>query len=380
MRIAVVTDSYHPTRDGVVACIDVMKDALEKMGHKIFIVAPDPGAEDRIEGVHYFPSVKFKNYAGYFVPIYPSDKLEVIRNLNVDVVHIQGIAVMALKGMIAAHQLGIPIVVTFHTMVSDTMKYYSPIKMPDGVGEKFVWVYLKYLMRWADAIVAPTESTARELRENGLPIREMRIIPTSVDTKRFSPNIDGSRIRERYSLDGKKVIICVGRVSYEKDIDDLIWALQRVDSDVVLMVVGKGPAREDLEKLTNELGLQNRVIFTGFVPDEELVEHYAAADIAASASKFETQCLSILEAMSCGLPVVCADARAFRDYIVDGENGFLFGDTAEECASAMMKAMDADERLIRNAEATVAEFSVDNFVSKMVSLYEYVVENKRERK
>lgn len=378
MKIAIVTDSYHPTRDGVVACIDVMKNVYDKVGIESEIIAPDPGDEkERRPGVHYFKSIKFKNYAGYFIPIYPSHAKKVIMATGADVVHIQGIALMALKGLIAAHRLGLPVIVTFHTMVGDTMKYYSPVKMPEKTGQKLVWKYLGYFTKWVDAIVAPSQSTADELRENGIKVEDMRIIPTPVDDKRFSPSVDGSRIREKYGLQDKRVIVCVGRVSFEKEIDLIIRAVATLDKDVSLLVVGKGPAMDSLKELSQELGMQDRVIFTGFVPDEELVEHYRAGDVATTASRFETQCLCALEAMSCGLPVACANARALADYVHEGENGYLFEKDVDSCASALNKALNAPQSVIDNGRATAAEFNEENFVRKMSQLYEDVVERKK---
>ena len=78
MKVAAVTDSYHPTSDGVVVAVDTYCKALSTVGIESEIVAPDPGDEkDRIDGVHYFRSISFKSYPGYFIPIYPSNKVEV---------------------------------------------------------------------------------------------------------------------------------------------------------------------------------------------------------------------------------------------------------------------------------------------------------------
>lgn len=378
MKIAIVTDSYHPTRDGVVACIDVMKNVYDREGIECEIFAPDPGKkEEHIPGIHYFKAIKFRSYAGYYIPIFPSRTKKKIRECGADVVHIQGIAVMALKGLVAGHRLKLPNIVTFHTMVGDTMKYYSPIKMSEKTGQKLVWKYLRYFTKWVDAIVAPSQSTADELRENGIKVEDMRIIPTPVDDKRFSPNVDGSRIREKYGLQDKRVIVCVGRVSYEKEIDLIIKAAAEMDKDVSVLVVGKGPAMDSLKDLTKELDMEDRVTFTGFVPDEELVEHYRAGNVAATASRFETQCLCALEAMSCGLPVACANARALADYVHDGENGYLFDQSVESCKKALENALSAPQSVIDNGIATAAEFNEENFIKKMTQLYQDAIERKK---
>ncbi len=376
MKVAIVTDSYHPTRDGVVSSIDTVKYIFDNNGIENEVVAPDPGKKDRMDGVHYFKAVKFRSYAGYFVPIFPSHAKKVIKSINPDVVHIQGIAVMALKGLIAAHRLKIPVVVTFHTMVADTMKYYSPIKMPQKTAEKLVWKYLKYFSKWVDAIVAPSESTAKELREHGLHIKDMRIIPTPIDTRRFPPVADGSEIRKRYNIDDRRVVVCVGRVSFEKDTDLIIKAIAKMDDDVVLLVVGSGPALDSLKELSKELGIENRVIFAGF-QSEGLADFYCAGDAAITASRFETQCLCALEAMNYGIPLACANARALADYVKDGENGFLFEHNVDSCVEAINKALNADDTVRENARKTAAEFSSESYLKKITELYDDVVAKKK---
>jgi 1,2-diacylglycerol 3-alpha-glucosyltransferase len=375
VKVAIVSDSYFPTRDGVVASIEILRNVFENRGDEMTVVAPDPGKDGRRDGVYYFPAIKFKSYAGYFVPVFPSNKRAIIDKINPDVVHIQGIAVMALKGVLAAHASNIPVIVTFHTMVSDTMKYYSPIKIPQDLAEKLVWKYLNYLMRWVDGVIAPSESTAKELRAHGIN-KEMRVIPTPVDTVRFNPGEDGSAVRKKYGLEGKRVIVCVGRVSFEKETDTLVRALKILDDETVLLIVGKGPASDSLRELAKELGISDRVILTGFVPDDELVSHYAAGDIAATASRFETQCLSAMEAMACGLPVACAKARAFEDYVFEGVNGFLFENSPEECAEAMGRAFAAGEDVVSNAIATASKYSEDSFYDNVKSFYEEIIERK----
>ena len=378
MKVAAVTDSYHPTSDGVVVAVDTYTKALATVGIESEIVAPDPGNEkDRIDGVHYFRSTSFRSYPGYFVPIYPSNKIEVFKEINPDVVHIHGITMMALKGLISAHYLHVPAVVTFHTMVGDTMKYYSPVKIPQKTAEKLVWKYIGYFTRWVDAIVAPSESVANELKANGIRTEDIRVIPTPIDTSRFSPGEGRDEIRERFGLQGKKVIACVGRVSFEKEIDTLIRAVSKMDDDVVLFVVGKGPAMDSLKELSDELNVSERVVFTGFVSDEDLVKCYRAADMSATASRFETQCFVALEAMACGLPVACANARALADYVKNGENGFLFDNNIDDCIRALNDGLNATDELRKNAMATAKEFSVETFTERMSSLYKDVIERKK---
>lgn len=371
-----MTDSWFPTRDGVVTSITIIKESLEALGHEVFIVAPEPEKEFRQEGVYYFPAVRFRSYEGYYVPILPSNKMEVFREIDPDVIHIHGVATMALRGLVCGHELGIPTVMTFHTMVDDAAKYYSPIKIPPETMEKLIWIYLRQILKRMDVVVTPTACIGEELKSRGAVCRNLVTIPTGTNTAEFHPRIASDDIRRRHGLEGKRVAIHVGRISYEKELDMVVRAMQRIDA--TLLVAGKGPAKADVEKLVEDLGLQDKVVFAGFVPDSELPAYYNAADIAVSASKFETQGLSILEAMASGKPVACRNGRAFAEIVHDGVNGYLFDDV-DGCVEAMERAFDAPPEVREASLKTALDNSRDRSARLYVGAYELAIETGKER-
>lgn len=377
MRIAMMTDSWFPTRDGVVTSIMIIKESLEALGHEVFVIAPEPEKEDRQDGVYYFPAVRFKSYEGYYVPILPSNKMEILREIDPDVIHIHGVATMAIRGLICGHELGIPTVMTFHTMVDDAAKYYSPIKLPPETMERLIWIYLRQILKRMDVVVTPTSCIGDELGSRGAVCRNLVTIPTGTNTAEFHPGIPGDDIRRRHGLIGYRVAIHVGRISYEKELDMVVRAMQRIDAK--LLVAGKGPAKADIERLVDELGLQDKVVFAGFVPDSELPAYYNAADIAVSASKFETQGLSILEAMASGKPVACRNGRAFAEIVHDGENGYLFDDV-DGCIEAMEKAFDAPDEVRDASLKTALDNSRERSAQLYVDAYNLALETKRCRK
>ncbi len=377
MRIAMMTDSWYPTRDGVVTSITIIKESLEALGHEVFIIAPEPEKEARQEGVYYFPAVRFRSYEGYYVPILPSNKMEILRKINPDVIHIHGVATMAVRALICSHELRIPTVMTFHTMVDDAAKYYSPIKLPPETMEKLIWMYLRQILKRVDVVVTPTACIGRELESHGARCRNLVTIPTGTDVAKFHPGIPCDEIRRRHGLEGKKVAIHVGRISYEKELDMVVRAMRHIDG--VLLVAGKGPAKKDIEDLVDELGLRDKVIFAGFVPDDELPAYYCAADVAVSASKFETQGLSILEAMASGIPVACRNGRAFAEIVHDGINGYLFDDE-EGCVAAVKKAFDAPQNVRDASLRTALENSRDKSAQAYVDAYELARRTMEERR
>jgi len=373
MRIALMTDSYFPTRDGVVTAVVTMRQALEELGHTVFIIAPDPGEEHREEGVHYFRSIRFKRYPEYLIPIFPSNKRELIRSLNVDVIHIFGIAFMALKGLMVSRSTKVPSVMTYCTNVVDAMGFYSPLPLPIDIQERLAWIYLRNLLRRPKCVIALTPATISEFESKRVRTKSTEIIPVGIDISRFKDGIDGSFVTERHALVGKRVAIHVGRVSFEKNISLVVKAMALLPDDVTLLIVGRGPASDSLKELVEREGLSKKVIFTGFVPDEELPSYYAASDIVVSASRFETQGLTIIEAMACGTPAACSNGRAFLDIIQDGVNGCLFEDSPESCANAMMRCLDGKDMLSKNSRGTAEEYSMESVGRKLEKAYEKIL-------
>ena len=376
MRIAMMTDSYFPTRDGVVTSICTIKESLEELGHEVFIIAPEPEKEYRQEGVYYFKSIRFKSYDGYYVPIFPSNKIEILKEIDPDVIHIHGVATMALRGLVCGHTLKLPTVMTFHTMVDDAAQYYSPIKLPPETMNRLIWIYLRQILKRMDVVVTPTSCIGAEIISHGAECRNMVTVPTGAKTEVFHPGLPYDDLVARYGLEGKRIIVHVGRVSYEKDIDMVIRAMSKVDAH--LLIVGKGPAKEDMERLVRELGLEDKITFTGFVSDEELPRFYNMADMVISASKFETQGLTILEAMATGKPVACRNGRAFAEIVEDGVNGYLFDDD-EGCVDAINRGLNAPEDVRRASFQTAIENSRARSIEKYVEAYELAIETKRRR-
>ncbi len=381
MRVAIMTDSFYPTTDGVAVAVRVTKEALEAMGHEVFVLAPDPGREeDRLPGVRYFPSIKFRKYEGYYLPILPSNQTEIIEEIKPDVIHIRGVAIMALKALFASHNTHVPTVLTYDTVVTEVIGMYSPVKLPKETLARLATVYLRKMLKRPNAIAVPTPSTGRELEAMGVKPRMLEVVPTGIDTDRFRFSQEGrDTIRARYGLDGSRVVLFVGRLSFEKNVDLLIRSLPLMEPDVRLLIVGDGPARESLEKAVDDTGVRDRVTFTGYIHGDELVYHYSAADAFVSPSVFETQGFTVQEAMSAGLVAACGNGRAFTDFIRDGENGYLFDLDEKSCAAAAMNALSAPKEVRDASMETALSYGIRPCTEKLVALYEKVIESRRQQ-
>ncbi len=228
-------------------------------------------------------------------------------------------------------------------------------------------------------MVAPTDAIRTELLNYAPDMKRIEVIPTGVDTARFSPANDGSEVRNKYGLDGEKVLLHLGRIAWEKNLDLVLKGFRKLsaeDRDIRLMIVGEGPAKKHYQKMASELGIEEKTIFTGFVPDADLPQYYAACDAFTIASKFETQGLAALEAMASGKPVAGIDYRAVAELVTPGQDGFLFDDSPDSCADAMSAALSSGEDVRKNARRKAEAFGMEKSAVKLVDLYKYAVEHK----
>jgi len=200
------------------------------------------------------------------------------------------------------------------------------------------------------------------------------VIPTGIDPDRFHPSVDGQTIRTKWGLNGHDVILHVGRVSPEKNLATLIQAFPLVrerSPGAKLVVVGAGPYLERAYDQVRHLGLSGDVIFTGFVPDSDLPRYYAAADVFAIASRFETQGIVVLEALASGRPVAGANFRAIPEFVREGVNGALFDPSSPRaCADAILRCLDARDAMGEAARDTALPYSVARCTHRLESLYE----------
>jgi phosphatidylinositol alpha-1,6-mannosyltransferase len=219
-------------------------------------------------------------------------------------------------------------------------------------------------------IVANTSNTKTELVKLQQAPHRIAIIYPFIDPDRFRPNIDGSRVILRHRLIGKRILLTVARLDEVKGIDIVMRAMPHVlDAvpDAVYLIVGDGPLRKRLKTLASELGISDRVIFTGRVDywSEELPQYYNACDVFVMTSrgttrKGETESFGIayLEAGACGKPVIGSRVGGVQEAIRDGVTGMLVDPTdVRDVANAAIRLL-TDDRLAREMGQKGRQFAV----------------------
>jgi 1,2-diacylglycerol 3-alpha-glucosyltransferase len=379
MKIAYYTETYLPNRDGVVTSILTFKNALEDMGHEVYVFAAgDRKAkrENKDKNVFYYTSTSFRPYPMYRIALFPFRSQKKVKELGINLIHSHGMATMGLAAVEASKTNKLPLVSTFHTLVTQATHYISNAKVVKGMMEKFTWKYLEWYYKQCNAVVTPSVVIKEMLEERGL--TGIYVIPTGIDVKRFNTDNDGSSVRREWGMEKNKVILNVGRLVLEKNLDVLIKSSLIVLEefpDARFTIVGEGPALGYYKKLVGKTGVGKWFHFVNeVVPANKMPLVYAASDVFVIPSKFETQGIVVQEAMASGKPVVGADYLALKEIIREGYNGYKFNaDDPEECAEKIIKALKSGKEMESNARKSAEGFSIGNCTRKMVKLYERMV-------
>lgn len=227
-------------------------------------------------------------------------------------------------GMALRSQWDVPHVTTFHTLARTKLNARA------GESESDLRVRVEEtIMEEADAIVVSTNQETQDLaRLYGTPGHNVSVVPAGVDTEVFRPS-DRYEARRDLGLTRQNVVLYVGRIEPLKGLDILIGAVACIEDipDIGLVVVGGSLGADDeigrLKDLSHELGIADRVIFTGAVSHTELPQYYNAADVFVFPSHHESFGLVALEAMACGTPVVASRVGGLTSFISDGLTGYL---------------------------------------------------------
>jgi 1,2-diacylglycerol 3-alpha-glucosyltransferase len=178
----------------------------------------------------------------------------------------------------------------------------------------------------------------------------------------------------------------MGRISYEKSIDDILYCmteLLKTYPELKLKIIGDGPERGKLEQLAQSLGIQNSVVFTGFLNGQDLVESLATSDIYVTTSKSENMPLAVLQAMATGLPIVALSSLGMTEMIMNEENGFLITQSDKEKTKSTLVAKiellltntALRQRMSEKSRELSAQYSENVITKKLLDIYQEVIKN-----
>lgn len=390
MRIGIFTDSYTPFINGVTTSVLMLKKGLEKNGHTVYVVTVNNENMkyklDEKGKVLRLPGVPIGIYDYRLTGIYPLKAINIIKKWNLDVIHCQTEFGVGTFARIIAKQLNIPLVHTYHTMYEDYIHYITKGYF-NKTGKKIVeYLTLFYCDKTATELVVPTKKAYELFKEKYKVDRNVYIVPTGIEVEKFylENNKQLNIVKKRESLGLKRddfVILFVGRIGSEKNVELLLTSMRYIVNNcpkAKLLIVGDGPDLNKYKTFVKKQGLEENIIFTGKVPWESIAEYYLISDVFTTASKTETQGLTVIEAMAASLPVVCINDESFTNTVIDNLNGKIFKNKRGYKKAIIELYNDPKElkRLSKQARLSADMHSSKYFVESILDVYKIAIKNK----
>ena len=387
MRIAIFTDTYPPYVNGVSTSTFNLANVLVAHGHEVLVVAPRPtkGKLEQIGNVLYVPGMYLKRYYGFrMTNIFANEPVRIIKKFKPDVIHNQTDWTIGVLARRIAKKFRLPIVYTYHTAYED-YTYYVVRGVMEGFAKKLVRSYSKLISNRMTEFITPSDKTKDYMRNAGSDVY-INVIPTGIDFSIFkSDHIDqekASEFRKEHHITPKtKVFLILGRLAKEKSMDVSLKGIaayhkKHPEVDVKILVVGDGPAREELVLTASDLGITDITVFVGQVSGLEVPFYYHLADIYTSASITETQGLTFMEAMAAGNIVLARFDSNLTGTIINGKTGFFFTDDdsfVKQVETIFSLSKEQKEEVLNNSYQTVDRYSIDNFYNNIMRVYKRAI-------
>ena len=332
MRIAYLTQSYPPMISGAAISARQTAESMAGRGHQVLVVA----ASEREYPYHIYRdnitvlrlrSINNPLRVGQRFLAFPRRAtLNALNRFRPDVIHVHEPLQMGNIALTYARRNRIPVVLTAHAIPCFVASYFPKPVQP--LIEKILWMYARWVLGRYASVITPTRTIADVVRK--MTGHKPKVISNGLDLQTFHPPLSSDDVpatRRKWNLPSRvPLLLHAGRLDTDKSVDQLLRAAAPAlrESETHWVLVGDGCEKQNLICLCQELGIENRVHFLGFVSVEDgLPEIYRMADIFLTASEIETQGLVLLEAAASGLPIVAVNATCIPEIVHDGVNGFL---------------------------------------------------------
>ncbi len=406
MRIGLFTDSYIPRPDGIAIAVETMREGLEQAGHEVHVFCPSRPGVRYPKNVHAFHSAPSLLYEGLRTswPFWPINT-KMVKDLNLDIIHIHTPLFVGQFGMTMARKLGIPVALTCHSDLDLASEYpalvpglyvlfmFTAFSARDWSnywrrrhvrtnGQKYGSDLAKrlygYLSDNVDAVIVPSQ----KMRSQLLPyIKESKLhhVANGLDVSPAPGDYDRPKIRNHLSIPlDANVLITTSRPVVEKRIDYAVRILARLVKKAeasYLIIVGDGPERSKLKLMAKRLGVYDTTRFIGAVSHEEVFSHLAAADIYINPCLRETFGLSIAEAALMQKPLLLFDEQ-LSELLDDGKSGYFVTSVADAAAKAdnLFKNPSLLQAFGQHGRQLVRErFSREHHTQGLIDTYQSVI-------
>ena len=341
MKILITSDWNTYAINGVATSIKNLMYGLKARGHEVKLLTLSSSHRTQVteDGWEVASLPAGIVYPGARVPAkLPLNIYDKVIAWGPDIVHSQCELATFIMAHHVAHECGVPIVHTYHTVYEDYTHYIvTGTHLPAGeqrvqLAKKAVADFSRAISRFCCGMIAPTEKVKVLL--DGYDCKcPVYVVPSGIALNNYRQKLsdsERSELRAKFGIKDDEIIaLYLGRVAAEKNIDEVMKYISSADNKVKLLVVGGGPKFDELNELSKEQGYTDRVVFAGMVDPSEVWKYYQLGDFFTSASTSETQGLTYIEALSAGLPLLCRKDPCLDDVVTENQNGVLFENEEE---------------------------------------------------
>jgi 1,2-diacylglycerol 3-alpha-glucosyltransferase len=379
LNIGIFTDTYFPQVSGVATSIKTLKEQLERNGHQVYIfTTTDPHVDKKHyeENIFRFSSIPFISFTDRRIAIRGMfQAYQIAKKLNLDIIHTQTEFSMGIIGKVVSRFLGIPCIHTYHTMYEDYLHYVANGKILRPVHVKEATLAFCHNM---SGIVAPSKKVLDTLVHYGVK-SPIRVIPTGINVNKFRSTSHFDIRKQLGFAADTPILLSVSRLAYEKNIKELVSSMLtilKVEPKAKLVIVGDGPARDDLVNQVQQLQLTNSIKFVGEVNNDEVYKYYHSANLFVSTSNSESQGLTYIEAMAAGVKVVVSSSPYTEDLLSSKVLGTTFSDE-DGYVRSVLDYLLTPQRVESKAEEKIRldklhEISSEHFADQIVNFYKSV--------
>ncbi len=327
MKIAYFIDIFYPDINGIITSTSNLAQNLIKRGHKAYFITPkkenfnEPIVQGNIP-VFYVPSTKMPVYPEMRFNLPHSKSFETfIKEEKPDIFHITSPWLMGWLAIHHGKKHNIPIVQTFHTMITEPhyIKYVIKNEKFIPITQKILWWYIGLSLKNSDYITAPNQYARNEILKHYSTLH-VEEISNGLDLEIFKKHKTIEETKKLYPFINEKSFIYIGRLGKEKSVNILIEAMEKLiklQPEARLIIVGDGPEREKLINMMNRINVSRNITFTGKIPHTDLLQsgliHYSKCFVTASTS--EVQPMTVLEALLCNTPAIVPNVPGIRDMV-----------------------------------------------------------------
>jgi glycosyltransferase involved in cell wall biosynthesis len=391
MRILFTADTYPPNVNGAALATQRIIIELKKRGHEMFVIAPSTEFRNYVKEENGIPVYRLrsilvqKNQQFRVSPqmlINMRAMRTIIKEVNPDVIHVNNPGFICQCAIKVAKELNIPLVGTSHFMPENIVHYLRLPNPIENLVNSIVWMEYARTYGKLDAIISPTQTAADLFQKYKAKykVKDIHVISNGLDLTRFNPNNDGSALKQKYQLPDKVTLMFVGRLDKEKKLDEFVRAMAQIKdkSDFHAVIVGKGKEDQPLHELAQELGVLDRITFTGYVSEDDLPKMYTLAQIFVMPSIAELQSLVTMEAMATGQAVIGANAVALPHLIHNDKNGYLFtpGNITDFAEKLLKVITDTQlrKRMSQQSLEMIKEHDMNHVIDETEKVYHGVID------